>query len=314
MEPIYTTISAKALCLPLAINKSILALISSEIFDASSTIQIVTNNEASKILNINGSNTESVLAGDVELMRSNVFLNRALSKLPLSISYFFKGTFKVNEHYKMSEYSADIKVVNEDIYYVPIYIKFLNSKNYSLNYSIKGKKVSKVYRYNTWGDFGDFQLKLNPQNINSLMSASKGLGSKDGYFFKINDPANLAKDYVKKIDIIILNIAAGTIQISFQDNSPQKSADVVNVIAEEFKYYDVEKKSESSKKILEFIDLQLSKVYETLKDYESQIQNLKKELRATNIPDYSKIYVDKLNEFETQLADIKLQSSILREV
>jgi uncharacterized protein involved in exopolysaccharide biosynthesis len=66
----------------------------SEIFDASSTIQIVTNNEATKILNINGSNTESVLAGDVELMRSNVFLNRALSKLPLSISYFFKGTFK----------------------------------------------------------------------------------------------------------------------------------------------------------------------------------------------------------------------------
>jgi uncharacterized protein involved in exopolysaccharide biosynthesis len=95
----------------------------SEIFDSSSTIQIVTNNEANQILSISGNNSESMLSGDVELIRSKVFLNRALSKLPLEISYFYQGIFKTNEHYKSSIYQVDYRVKDESIYNIPIFTK-----------------------------------------------------------------------------------------------------------------------------------------------------------------------------------------------
>ena len=286
----------------------------SEIFDSSSTIQIVTNNEANQILNINGTNAESMLSGDVELIRSKVFLNRALSKLPLEVSYFYQGTFKVNEHYKTSPYQIEYKVKNEGVYNIPIFINFINPNEYILTYKLGAIKVSKKFKPNSWADFGDFFLYVHLTDPEAAIEGSSGEAENSSYFFKINDKNNLADQYLSKIDVIILSISAGTIQISYQDNSPQKAADIVNILAEEFKEYDVEKKSQSSKKVLEFIDIQLSKSYETVKEYEGQIQNLKRELKSSTIPDYTSIFIEKTNECERKLVDLKLQKAILKEV
>jgi len=59
-------------------------------------------NNATAILNIGSSsidNTSSSLAGDIELIRSRVIVGRALSKLPLAVSYYSKGTVLMEEMY-----------------------------------------------------------------------------------------------------------------------------------------------------------------------------------------------------------------------
>ena len=48
-----------------------------EIFDASSVIQIIAKNEANDILETATNNNEKVLAGDVEYIRSRAFMNKA---------------------------------------------------------------------------------------------------------------------------------------------------------------------------------------------------------------------------------------------
>jgi uncharacterized protein involved in exopolysaccharide biosynthesis len=86
-----------------------------EIFDASSVIQIIAKNEANDILETATNNNEKILAGDVEYIRSRAFMNKALKQLPLEVSYFYKGTFKTNEHYKNSLYEAEVLVKNQAI-------------------------------------------------------------------------------------------------------------------------------------------------------------------------------------------------------
>jgi uncharacterized protein involved in exopolysaccharide biosynthesis len=79
-----------------------------------------------------------------------------------------------------------------------------------------------------------------------------------------------------KIDIKLINEAAGTIQIKVKDINSDKSRDLVNLISNEYLKFDVERKSESSKSIISFIDEQLDLVYNDLKSSENNLQEFRK--------------------------------------
>src|SRR6185369_3442702 len=70
------------------------------VYQAQSLLKIDVVNNASTILNFKNNavdqNNTSLISGDIELIRSRIIVGRALSKLPLQISYYAKGTVLVN--------------------------------------------------------------------------------------------------------------------------------------------------------------------------------------------------------------------------
>src|SRR5687768_13884592 len=89
---------------------------SSEVFESSAVLQINNKNTARDILNVNEEKeNQEEIASEIELLRSKVFLKRALSKLPLGISYFAQGTFKTNEHYTASSYKVEAYVKDKSV-------------------------------------------------------------------------------------------------------------------------------------------------------------------------------------------------------
>ncbi|MFN5628183.1 MAG: GumC family protein, partial [Bacteroidota bacterium] len=285
-----------------------------EIYDASSIIQISSQNSAKNILNVKDiMDSEDGLAGIVELIKSKEFLNNTLSKLPIDINYFTKGTFKANETYTSTPYIVKAKARNPKIYGIPIFIKFYNPFSYALEFNVGGKKIVKKYKSDNWGDFDFFVAKIGVKNFNDIKDQQAKIKEK-GFYFTINDPDNIAEPYMSKLEVIVLNSAAKTVQISLQQNNPQKCTDIVNQIADDFKMYDVQKRSESTKKVLSFIDKSLENVYEYLKDYEGQLQSLKKELKTTNLTKYENVFIDKINSLEKQVQAIQLDKLLIDEI
>jgi capsular polysaccharide biosynthesis protein len=233
-----------------------------KIFEASSVIQLNNSDKYNKILKVdNITQSEEEIASAMELIRSKVFLNNALNKLNLKVSYFAKGTFKLNEHYTSSSYDAEVNVLDKTIFGRPFYIVFKDKRNFAITHpsgTILNGKSGEVLK------FKDVELKINVLNEDGIGSMI-GLLKDDKYFFVINDPESFANQYASAIDVKLLNANAKTIKVSFNGNNPKKASDIVNVIAEEFLVYDVEKKQESSNKILAYIETQLSNVYNSLK-------------------------------------------------
>ena len=73
------------------------------------------------------------------------------------------------------------------------------------------------------------------------------------YYFTLNDPEALPDVYAGQLSVILVNEAAKTVRISFEVNNPVKAYDLANAVANEFIEYDVERRSESSKKVILFI-------------------------------------------------------------
>ena len=69
-------------------------------------------------------------------MRSSLFLNRVISKLPLDISYYTEGRLLNFELYKSSPFEIKYTIKNSAIYGVPIYINFNDDKQIKISYCI----------------------------------------------------------------------------------------------------------------------------------------------------------------------------------
>jgi len=132
-------------------------------------------------------------------------------------------------------------------------------------------------------------------------------------FFKINDLDEVTNRYIKNLTVYPLNSSAKTINIGFKDNNPLKCKDLVTAVADEYIKYDIEERSKSSKKILEFIDNQLDKYYNKLKVSEKRIEEFQKNSNFKGI-NLSTGYLERTSKMEDDLIDIELKTNVLVEI
>jgi uncharacterized protein involved in exopolysaccharide biosynthesis len=81
--------------------------------------------------------------------------------------------------------------------------------------------------------------------------------SQNSYFFIISNIDQIYREHNEKLSIRLLNSRSNSIEIIYKSNNSRQAADVTNTIASEFQAFDVEKKKESVKNILDFIETQL---------------------------------------------------------
>ncbi len=283
------------------------------IYQTTTILQLGSQNEASRILptaNI----YDDDMAKQIELMRSTVFLQRALSKLPLEVSYFSKGRVLNFELYRNAPFTVDAIVKNPSIYGVPVYIDFVSQDQIVLTFTLKGEQHKREIHINGYTELPEMDIKIDIHNFN-IIKEQQSLLSRNSYFFVLNNPETIAAGYSRDIRINVLNAAAKTIQIGYTGTNPQKATDIVNIIAEEFSIYDLEKKAESANNILDFIDQQLDLLFDKLSDSEIELEEFKKEhgideVTLTPLPTLQ----GRIADMENQLVMLKMEHTILTEI
>ena len=284
------------------------------VYQTSAILQLSTENQATRILPTAALYDDDI-AKQIELLRSSVFLQRSLSKLPLEISYFTKGTVLNNELYRNAPFLVDVRVRNPRIYGVPVYVDFSGSGEVLLTYTINGQTQQKIeFQSGVPASTPDFDIELEVFNYRAI-AEQQSIFSRNSYFFLINNPETIASKYAGDIKINVLNAAAKTILISCSGTNAQKAADIVNIIAEEFNIYDLEKKAESANNVLAFIDKQLDLIFDKLTESELELDDFKKEHRideTTIIP--LPALQSRVGDFENQIVKLELERSIFDEI
>ena len=98
---------------------------------------------------------------------------------------------------------------------------------------------------------------------------------------------------MNRLKFRIVNEAANSVEISFEDGSPSKAADFANAVAFQYINYDLERKIESSDRILKFIENQIQEVFERLKSSETSIQEFKIDNKLSQSEDFTSVNLDR---------------------
>ena len=282
------------------------------LYEATAVIQIETENQpdvfqdqAKLYSNFNQ------LAGKIDFLRSTTFLERALSKLPLDITYHYKGTILRNELYRSSPFAIEVEHFSPDLHGQHIELTFNGNNDVHVSYEFRGQankhKVSII---------GEKTNIVTPYfNVNLLIENPKSLSKGETYSFVVYSKESIIRETSSKIKASILSEAAKTIEIKFQDFHPGKASDVVNMVANDFSEYDKIKKQENADNIINYIDEQLSMLEEELFKSQNDIQDYKKEnnIEAFEVRSTA-IIQQKIEDLNSEISKLNYEESILQRI
>ncbi|NND94092.1 MAG: polysaccharide biosynthesis tyrosine autokinase [Flavobacteriales bacterium] len=279
------------------------------VYKSTTTLQLEKSDQAEKILNVSGYQDANNLSSDIELLRSRFMIYRTLEGLNLPVRYFEQGTVRGSEHYKSSGYEVKTLAINDStqILNSPFFIDFSNSG--SFNITFKNQEYG-PYRTAEQIDLGyiEFVILVTNESISTDLS----LGNRK--YFVIPSREALASEFIKQINVGVLNPTAKTLLLSCENNNARLATDLIMAHAQAFLKYDQSRKEKSSERVIEFIDSQLDTVSENLRNAEFLLNSFKQEYKINDLNMVSDVYLDRLNTVEQQLFDLKIADNLLNEI
>jgi tyrosine-protein kinase Etk/Wzc len=282
------------------------------VFESKSIIQLTSDNQANRILNVEDIYQNSDISKEIELIRSPEFFKRVVNALPIDISYFSEGEVLIFERYKGSPITVDFKVKNPLLYDIPIYATCPNKSTITLSYTLSGIAQELQLSFNDSAENDDLIVFITE----NFSQAFELLNPKyeDKFFFVLNSQAANIRSLGSSYSVQVLNSSARTVQISVQNQNGLKAAEICDKIGTEFIQFDLERRSQSANKILKFVNEQLNEVFSRLKESESLIKDFKQENRLSENSNFSASFVNRLNELDRTKTELDVELNILKEL
>lgn len=247
------------------------------VYESNSILRLDIKSEAN-ILGYGGFNQNiDNLAGEIELLRSNLFFSRVVDALDMDISYFAYGRVLFQERYGNSPFRVEYELKDGSFFDRPIDIELLNSEQFVLSYDMGGELFSRAY------EFGE---EINHPSYRFVVSLTEHyrpdlIGT--SYYFTINSDQSLVSYLSTNMIVEPLNFNAKTIKVGFRGYDKQKIRDLVGVIDSVYLEYTKEKKNQATEQKLTFLEEQLTTIETRLATYENYFENFTIDNKTNNL-------------------------------
>ena len=280
------------------------------LYSSNAIIQRSSQDEGKRILDIDNFEKEGSLSEDVELLRSTFLLEKALRNLNLNISYFSEGEILTEEKYLMSSYHVTLlELKDSSLIGQPMNVS-QSGEGLKLNFEKDGQLID--FQLNPKEvlstDYFDLIFKINDeQRFEESVNENR-------LYFVFNNYSNLTRKLHPNLSVYILNAEAKTIKVNFESNNPRLATDIVSSLITTFFQYDLDKKSQSSANILNFINSQLDTAFTQLKESEIKIQSFKDSNRVNDPAMFTQRIMQQTSDLQNQLMDVDLELSLIQDV
>lgn len=264
------------------------------VYESHSVIKLDIKSEA----NILGLNTMSQnldnLAGEMELLKSDLFFSKVVDATDMEVSYYAYGRVLYQERYQNSPFRVEYTVKNSAFYDFPIDIEILNDEQFVLSYTQGGDIISRAYLFGEEIDNADFRFVITlTDEYNSPQDNIK-------HYFTINSNQALIGYLARNMTVEPVNLNANTIRIGFQGYDRQKVRDLVAVIDSVYLKYTAEKKNQATEQKLEFLDSQLASIEDRLGEHENYFENFTIQNKTNDLGSEIGEAIAKLEALDTQ--------------
>lgn len=284
------------------------------VYEANSTLMLKTEKTA-QILGVNQllSDDDGEVLREVQLAKSRFLIERAINSLPLEVSYFKEGRTKFvsTELYNVNPFDVTVNKVNDPLVYeTDIYLDIQDSKTFKLKYILGNQVVEETMSFDRYFESStkafEIKLTLKPETIKHI-----GQHIHQVYFFRINNLSTYSEFVMSRISVAPLDPATKTIQISYKDNNKSKVVDVVNALTDQFKQYDIERKTQSANQILAFLAFQIDTFSKQLSDFQDSLKQFRLENNYLDPQSEIANLVGKVNDLETQKTKLNLDTKMV---
>ena len=215
----------------------------------------------------------NLISGEIEIIQSELFLNRVLDEVNFEASFFSVGRVLNEELYRNAPASITWFSKNHSVYNTPITFRELSPERFEL--SLENQKPVPGW-YNKLVAIGGLELILAR---NAAFSRSDELG----YFIIIKSRDVLLKEISQNLTAEPLNFNANTVRISFRDYNPFRAQYVLNKIDTIYLKYSNEQKSLANKQKIDWVTRELGNIEKKMEDFENYFETFTLENKTNDL-------------------------------
>jgi uncharacterized protein involved in exopolysaccharide biosynthesis len=245
--------------------------------------------------------TSSNILAEVEMVKSQVVIDRALKHLDLGITLFQIGELRKQELYDQTPFRIIARPTDQrgydSTYKMIVYSDSLLVITSPSKIQYKGKLdhlLSTPY------------LDLIIRKNDSLFQTKPKLPVNGKYELIVNAHTTL-RDYIKqKIDVMETDKEVPVLRIAFKSAVAQKSADIVNQISEAYIRDYIDEKYSAADTTVNFLDKEVNNYSQKLVTAEKSMENYKQDKGVINIKQETETNIRSLSELKTKLAGLQM--------
>ncbi|MBX2942796.1 MAG: polysaccharide biosynthesis tyrosine autokinase [Cyclobacteriaceae bacterium] len=234
----------------------------------------------------------NVIAGEIEQIKSKVFLNRVIDSLDINIGYYSIGKVLVDEKYRYSPVWVTAEYFPSNIFDIPIYIDFdPGAEDFEVKLGENGKTVK--------GTFGK-SIAINDFEFTLTKTKSFDPAATDDYYFIVHSRESLLEYLTDNLSVEPLNFNANTIKISFRDFNALKAHTIVSKIDSLYISYSNEQKNLTNKQKIDWLNKELLQVEHKMEDFENYFENFTLRNKSNNVEEDLKRTIYQINKIDSQ--------------
>ncbi len=247
--------------------------------------------------------SEPKLAAEVELLKSQTLVEKALARLDIRTAIYRKGALHMTELYDQSPLRICVSFTDrkwEDA----LFRLEVSGKEHSLRLTTpSGETVS--------GRLGD-TLRLGGGNavlfsLNSALLQSKPyIPVNDRYEFVVRNREELVKSVAADLDVMSVDKEVPVLRISYKCAVPARCADIVNSVAQTYILDYVQEKSKAADTTYSFLERQLSEYDQRLTHSEDSMQRYRDAHNIINIRQETETDLRKVADMKKQLTNVEM--------
>ncbi len=252
--------------------------------------------------------TNEDIKAEVELIQSQVIIDRALDYMDFDVCYYRVGEIRTSDIYHETPFivkydSADKRLVDKK---VDVFIN--NREKYILEFSDKLGRHRYEGKFNEWLQNDSVKIKLvpNPPKFNKPDNVLF-----DHYQFRINSRTALEKLVKSNLKVKETEEYVPVILIIYRDESALRSANMVNALAEAYIDDYIDRKSYVSEKSLEFIRKRIKEAGKELEEAERKLKEFKKKYKVVNTYQETETGLREISKIKLQLDNLLIQKATL---
>ncbi|MEP4534479.1 MAG: polysaccharide biosynthesis tyrosine autokinase [Cyclobacteriaceae bacterium] len=244
----------------------------------------------------------SELSGEIELLRSNLFLSRVAEVVNMDVSYYYYGNVLEDERYGNSPFVVSHKVKDQSFYDRPFDLVVKDQNNFELIYTLRGEN-RRINR-----KFGE-EIKTEAFNLLIEKTGFMDASSRGRYYFTINSEQAQVNYFQRNVQVRPENFNAKTILISIQDHNANKARDLIVAIDTLYLEYTKTAKNQAIEQKISFLVEQIEETESRLEEFESYFESFTIENKTTNLQsDISKTILQ-LDALDSQNFNLKIKLS-----
>lgn len=245
----------------------------------------------------------SKLAGEVQLIKSEIIYRQLRDSLNLNVNYYVQGTVLESELYGISPFQIAYTVKDKGLYNQKIGLVFVSPTRYSISYSSAATTIIGEYALGQ-------QVSLPGLDLRVTLTPFFGpAAQREEYHFTIQDEGTVNAYLEKNLAVDISSADANTIRISFTDFNPRKAQRIVDKVDTVYQRAKVLREQENTARTLRYLDQQLEVNHDNLQRAENRYQGFVEQTKTYDVKSEVATLATKSEDLEEQR--LKLTQNLL---